>query len=206
MTRRGNRGKLPQLSFPTFPPRLEIRPTTPDSHISTAPTVILTSQLPKTLHFPEGEAGVELVDDLPWGETSLVRIGASQVEVELVEGSLGQELGAAGEGFQVEELVFDEAAGGMRSCWEPKKVTARGKPEREPSFCNSPMNSPPLSVCQVTSGRWTPQRWRWLWRRWANKALAPAERRSAKARNCKPLRPWRAVYWMTGKPRRFIDR
>src|SRR3970040_685444 len=61
----------------------------------------------------EGEAGSELLDDLPWGETSLVRIGASQVEVELVEGSLGQELGAAGESFQVKELVFDEAVDGL---------------------------------------------------------------------------------------------
>jgi transposase len=29
-------GKTPKTSFPLFPPRLEIRPTTPDSHISTA--------------------------------------------------------------------------------------------------------------------------------------------------------------------------
>ena len=53
------------------------------------------------------------MDDLPWSKTSLVRIGASQVEVELVEGSLGQEVGAAGEGFQVKELVFDEAMDGF---------------------------------------------------------------------------------------------
>jgi hypothetical protein len=49
----------------------------------------------------EGEAGSELVDDLPWGEVSLVGIGASQVEVELVEGSLGHELSAAAESSQV---------------------------------------------------------------------------------------------------------
>ena len=49
----------------------------------------------------EGEAGSELLDDLPWGETSLVGIGASQVEVELVEGNLGH------------ELVFDEAVDGL---------------------------------------------------------------------------------------------
>ncbi len=30
--------KTPKTSFPAFPPRLEIRPTTPDSHISTAST------------------------------------------------------------------------------------------------------------------------------------------------------------------------
>jgi len=57
----------------------------------------------------EGEVWGERVDDLPWGKTSLVRIGTSPVEVELVEGSFGQEVSAAGEGFQVEELVFDQA-------------------------------------------------------------------------------------------------
>jgi hypothetical protein len=54
-----------------------------------------------------------LLDDLPWSETSLVRIGASQVEIELIQRSLGQELGAAAEGFQVEELIFDEAVDGF---------------------------------------------------------------------------------------------
>ena len=36
-------------------------------------------------------------------------VGASQIEVELVEGNLGQEVGATLEGFQVEELVLNEA-------------------------------------------------------------------------------------------------
>jgi len=61
----------------------------------------------------EGEAGSELLEDLPRGETSLVRIGAGQVEVELVEGSFAKELGAVAEGFEVEELVFDEAVDGL---------------------------------------------------------------------------------------------
>jgi hypothetical protein len=61
-----------------------------------------------------------------------VRVGPGQVEVELIEGGLGQELSAIAKGFQVVELVFDEAVDGldialisvssrgMRSCWEPK--------------------------------------------------------------------------------------
>ena len=53
------------------------------------------------------------MDDLPGSETSLVRIGSGQVEVELMERNLGQELGAAGESFQVEELIFDEAVDGF---------------------------------------------------------------------------------------------
>src|SRR2546427_10698968 len=61
----------------------------------------------------EREAGVELLNDLPWSKASLVRVGTSQVEVELVEGSLGQEVGPAGESFQVKELVFDEAVNGF---------------------------------------------------------------------------------------------
>jgi hypothetical protein len=61
----------------------------------------------------EGEAGSELLNDLPRGETSFMGIGASQVEVELVERSLGHELGATAEAFQVEELVFDKAVDGF---------------------------------------------------------------------------------------------
>ena len=54
-----------------------------------------------------------MLDDLPWGETSLVRVGSGQVEVELIERRLGQEVGAILESFQVEELVFDEAVDGF---------------------------------------------------------------------------------------------
>jgi len=57
----------------------------------------------------QGEAWGELVDDLPRGEASLVRVAASPVEVELIKGSFTEELGAAGEGFPVEELVLDQA-------------------------------------------------------------------------------------------------
>lgn len=40
-------------------------------------------------------------------------IGPSQVEIELIEGSFGQEVGAAGEGFEVEEFVLDEPMDGF---------------------------------------------------------------------------------------------
>jgi hypothetical protein len=59
-----------------------------------------------------------LLNDLPWGEPSLVRIGPSQVEVEVVKGSLGQEVGAAGEGFQIEELPFHEGVDGFNIALE----------------------------------------------------------------------------------------
>ena len=55
----------------------------------------------------------EPLEDLPGATVLLVRVGAYEVEVELVEGSLGQEIGAAGEGFQIEELIFDEAVDGL---------------------------------------------------------------------------------------------
>ena len=61
----------------------------------------------------QGKAGSELLDDLPWGEASFVGVGTSQIEVELVEGNLGEEVGAVLESFQVEELVFDQAVDGF---------------------------------------------------------------------------------------------
>ena len=48
-----------------------------------------------------------MVDDLPWGEASLVRVGTSQVEVELVERRFAEEVGTRVKGFQIVELVFD---------------------------------------------------------------------------------------------------
>ena len=47
----------------------------------------------------KGEAGIELVDDLPWRETSLMGIGTSQVEVELVERRFAEEVGTRVKGF-----------------------------------------------------------------------------------------------------------
>ncbi len=61
----------------------------------------------------EGETRSELLDDLPGSEPLLVRVGPSQVEVELIERGLGQEVGTVVESFQVEELVFDEAMNGF---------------------------------------------------------------------------------------------
>ena len=44
---------------------------------------------------------------------SFVRVGAHEVEVELVGVDLGEEVAAAGEGFQIKELVFFEAMHGF---------------------------------------------------------------------------------------------
>ena len=54
-----------------------------------------------------------MLDDLPRGLKLLVGVGPSQVEVELIEGSFGQEVGAAGEGFEIEEFILDEAVDGF---------------------------------------------------------------------------------------------
>jgi hypothetical protein len=56
---------------------------------------------------------LELLDDLPWGTACFVGVGPGQVEVELIEGGFGEELSAGAEGFQVVELVFDEAMDGF---------------------------------------------------------------------------------------------
>jgi hypothetical protein len=42
-----------------------------------------------------------------------VRVRTSQVEVELIGLRLGEEFTAAGEGFQIEELIFDQAVNGF---------------------------------------------------------------------------------------------
>jgi hypothetical protein len=75
----------------------------------------------------ESEAGTELVDDLPCRETSLMGIGTSPVEVELVKGSLGHDVGATLERFQIEELVFHEPV-----AWCGQERGARGR-SRSPS-------------------------------------------------------------------------
>ncbi len=56
---------------------------------------------------------MELLDDLPGAEVLFVGIGADEVEVELVGEGFGEEIAAAGERFQVEELIFDEAMDGF---------------------------------------------------------------------------------------------
>ena len=48
---------------------------------------------------------MEWLEDLPGSPTLLVGVGPREVEVELVEEGFSQEVGAAGAGFQIEELV-----------------------------------------------------------------------------------------------------
>ncbi len=56
----------------------------------------------------KGALRLELMNDLR-AEALLMGIGSTQVEVELVKSDLGEEVGAAVKGFQIEELIFDEA-------------------------------------------------------------------------------------------------
>jgi hypothetical protein len=58
-------------------------------------------------------AGLELLDDLPGTEVMFVGVGADEVEVELVGKGFGEEIAAVREGFQIEELIFDEAMDGF---------------------------------------------------------------------------------------------
>src|SRR5260370_33977451 len=62
----------------------------------------------------ERPARLELFDDLPGAEILFVGIGTNEVEVELVGESLGGEVAATVEGFQVKELIFDEAGEGFK--------------------------------------------------------------------------------------------
>jgi len=61
----------------------------------------------------ERRARSEPFDDLPGRLIFFVRVGPGEVEVELIGVHFGQEIAAAGEGFQVEELVFFEAMDGF---------------------------------------------------------------------------------------------
>src|SRR5258707_8631103 len=61
---------------------------------------------------------LELLDDLPGAEVLLVRVGADQVEVELVGESFGEEIATPRERFQIEELIFDEAVNGFHIALE----------------------------------------------------------------------------------------
>jgi hypothetical protein len=50
---------------------------------------------------------------LPRAEVLLVGVGADEIEVKLIGEGLGEEVAAAGKGFQVEELILDEAVDGL---------------------------------------------------------------------------------------------
>ena len=56
---------------------------------------------------------MELVIDLPRGTVLFMEIGSGQVEIELVEGGLGHEVGAMAERFQIKEFISDEAMDGF---------------------------------------------------------------------------------------------
>jgi len=56
---------------------------------------------------------MELLEDLPRTAVTFVGIAANEVAVELVEGSLGEEVGTVGEGFDCQELVFGETVDGF---------------------------------------------------------------------------------------------
>jgi hypothetical protein len=64
-----------------------------------------------------------MLEDLPRAAVLLVGVGAGEVEVELVEGSRGEEVGRGREGLDCKELVFDEAMNGL----DIARVGVRGR-------------------------------------------------------------------------------
>ena len=88
----------------------------------------------------EGGAGGEAFDDLPGTLIFFVGIGPSEIEVELIGVSLGKEVAATGEVFQIEELVFFEAMDGFNvalvgvSCGWDAHVLAMAERFREVAF------------------------------------------------------------------------
>ena len=53
------------------------------------------------------------MEDLEWALPFFATVLAHEVEVKPVGGDFGPELGEAGEGFAVKELIFDEAMDGL---------------------------------------------------------------------------------------------
>lgn len=109
---------------------------------------------------PRGLGLEDLEGPLPFFPT----VGAHEVEVVPVGGDFGPEIGGAGEGFAVEELVFHQPMNGLDIAlpgvafggWNGVRLRKARTVARSPClwwFCE---NSPPLSVCQVRRARSTP--------------------------------------------------
>src|ERR1035441_5103089 len=77
----------------------------------------------------EGRVGMESLDDLPGSLKFLVGVGPGEIEVELVGVDLGQEVAAALEVFQIEELVFFETVDGFDVALE--SLSGRGDKEMQ---------------------------------------------------------------------------
>ena len=100
---------------------------------------------------------MESLDDLPGSLKFLVGVGPGEIEVELVGVDLGQEVAAALEVFQIEELVFFETVDGFDVALE--SVSGRRNTDMlavPRAAGKSPLNSLPLSVCQARSRSETP--------------------------------------------------
>ena len=59
------------------------------------------------------ECGGGGLEDMEWALPFFAAVEADEVEVMPVGGDFGPELGGAGEGFAIEELVFNEAVDGF---------------------------------------------------------------------------------------------
>jgi hypothetical protein len=66
----------------------------------------------------ERGARSEPLDDLSRTLIFFVRVGSGEVEVELIGLRLGQEFTTTSEGFQIEELIFDQAMHGFHIALE----------------------------------------------------------------------------------------
>src|SRR6266849_82286 len=89
-------------------------PPTRSEHAESSATlaVVIQQDRWKQAEF-EWRAGSEPLDDLPGTLILFVRVGAHEIEVELIGVDFGQEIAAASELFQIEELVFFEAVHGF---------------------------------------------------------------------------------------------
>jgi len=140
----------------------------------------------------------------PRTQIFFVGVRSDEVEVELVGVGLGEEIAAAGEIFQIEELIFFEAMNGfdIALVGVPRRADAdvlavtedlRKVPFKLATIVGLPdqIAEADAVAIQMLPGCGE-----------AKTALAEALRPSAKAQKSKPLRTSRAVYCTTGKANR----
>ena len=91
--------------------------------------------------------GSEALDDLPWSLELFVRVGAREIEIELIGLGLGEEFAATGEGFQIEELIFDQAKNGfdiaLGARRKPGAESATSRASTPPAFGPAPGETRP---------------------------------------------------------------
>lgn len=148
-------------------------------------------------------------ENLPGALVLFVGVGVHEVEVELIEEGLCQKVRAAGEGFQIKELVLDEpmhgldlavvGMGGGRDADVLAVAQVRGKAGGTALGVVAAHELFALVGLPDQVAEVDPVAGQVALDAGGETTLVPAVRRWAKAQKNKSLRTSRAVYWIGGK-------